>query len=388
MKILLIRMTASEHDCKNQTYNTQGIGLATELINLGNEVGLVYYAKPGNQREEIIETEKGTINVFHIEGKKIMGSALYNKWLYDLSEQYDILQTSEADVLGSFLLWKRFPNKTIIYHGPYESLYTPKHNIYSRIFYSIFSSLNGYKDKACIIAKSYMAEKTLRKFGFKHIITLGVGLNPHVLVEGAGENTQKKFDFIEKKIDTKYLLFIGTICKRKNLDLALKVLKEINNKSSFNYKLIVIGKIIEQDYYKKCVNFIKANELEKDVLFCGTMEQKYLKNVYKCCDAFLLPTRYDIFGMVYLESMYFELPIITTLCGGSSMLIKNRESGYICDIDDITSWTNSLLDLENCNRRDLIKNNAKKTIMNNFLWCNLAPRFYDYYRIINDRDNE
>ena len=47
MKILLVRTIAIEEDCSISTYNNQGIGLASELIKLGHQCDLVYYAKKG-----------------------------------------------------------------------------------------------------------------------------------------------------------------------------------------------------------------------------------------------------------------------------------------------------------------------------------------------------
>ena len=49
MKILIVRTIALEYDHKVKTYNTQGIGLATELSRLGHECALVYYAKKGKR---------------------------------------------------------------------------------------------------------------------------------------------------------------------------------------------------------------------------------------------------------------------------------------------------------------------------------------------------
>lgn len=59
------------------------------------------------------------------------------------------------------------------------------------------------------------------------------------------------------------------------------------------------------------------------------MEQKYLSGVYNLADFFLLPTEYEIFGMVLLEAMYYKTVVLTTDNGGSSTLIDNGRNGYI-----------------------------------------------------------
>lgn len=59
-----------------------------------------------------------------------------------------------------------------------------------------------------------------------------------------------------------------------------------------------------------------------------------MPTVYQSCDAFSLPTRYEIFGMVLLEAMYYGLPTFTTYNGGSSTLM-NQENGIIINSIDM-----------------------------------------------------
>jgi len=40
---------------------------------------------------------------------------------------------------------------------------------------------------------------------------------------------------------------------------------------------------------------------------------------------------YDIFGMVFLEAMYFSMPVLATVNGRSDMLIKDGENGYVLE---------------------------------------------------------
>ena len=53
------------------------------------------------------------------------------------------------------------------------------------------------------------------------------------------------------------------------------------------------------------------------------MKQSDLKYFYQISDVFLLPTKYEIFGMVLLEALYFHVPVVTTNNGGSDFLIED-----------------------------------------------------------------
>ena len=111
------------------------------------------------------------------------------------------------------------------------------------------------------------------------------------------------------------------------------------------------------------------------------MEQKYLSKVYKECDMFLLPTIYDIYGMVLLEAMYFGIPTVTTENGGSNMMIENGVNGYVINEFNAKKWADlisvTVNDKQKC--KD-IGACAHKTIVNNFTWDCLADRFIEVYQ--------
>lgn len=382
MKILLVRTIAIEEDLHQATYNNQGVGLATELTKLGNECGLVYFAKKGNAHKEIIESDGMKIKVYHIEGKNIVWNAVYNKNLYRICEKYDVIQTSECDQICSWEIYRRFPKKTVIYHGPYYSNFTWKYNLRSSVFDLIFSWRSGFKN-AIVITKSLLAEEYLQKKGFINLITLGVGLNPYLLEQEMKNIPPMIERIIREKENNKYLLYIGAISKRKNLMFLLEVLNElVNHKKHKEYKMLIVGgkAYKEEKYYQKCFSYIKDKRLEDNVIHMGIVEQKYLKNLYENSDLYLLATQYDIFGMVYLEALYFGTPILTTMCGGSSLLIKEAETGYIRTLGDRQAWSDTAEHiLENPIELKRIQNNGKELIRKQYVWSALAPKFLEVY---------
>lgn len=385
MKILIIRMIAIEEDCSKETYNNQGIGLATELSKLGHECGLVYYAKRGNSFNEEIERDGLKIKVYHIEGLNIVWNAVYNKSIYAICDRYDIIQVSECDQIFSWMLYKRYPQKTIVYHGPYKSKFTWKYNLRATVFDRIFTWRHGFRNVQ-VICKSRMAEDYLRKKGFRNIETLGVGLNIGYIDRAVEEESipERIRNLCINKKDKKYILYIGAISKRKNFSFLIEVLKKlVVDKACKEYVLIVVGeKAYKEDtYYNQCMNLISKYGLENNVEILGTVEQKYLQFIYTVSDTFVLPTQYDIFGMVYLEAMYFGVPVVTTLCGGSSMLIKDGETGFIKNVSDIEGWAEAITYIcDNKDQLEEIKRKAKALIREKYLWSSLAPEFERLYK--------
>lgn len=56
-----------------------------------------------------------------------------------------------------------------------------------------------------------------------------------------------------------------------------------------------------------------------------------MKGVYQQADFFLLPTEYEIFGMVLLEAMFFRRVVLTTPNGGADMLLRSGENGIVLE---------------------------------------------------------
>ena len=110
----------------------------------------------------------------------------------------------------------------------------------------------------------------------------------------------------------------------------------------------------KENYKKLVFEKIRQYGLEQNVIYFDNLQQKDIANLYKIADIFILPSQYEIFGMVLLEAMYFGLPVLTTLNGGSSTLIKNEENGFICELDEKEKWERALvccLGIHHCPKR-------------------------------------
>lgn len=68
----------------------------------------------------------------------------------------------------------------------------------------------------------------------------------------------------------------------------------------------------------------------------GFIPQRHVCEYMKAADLFVLPTRYDIWGLVINEAMASGLPIITTTrCVAGVELIENGKNGYVIEPEDI-----------------------------------------------------
>lgn len=376
MKILILRVFPNKVNL--QSYNLQEIGLAKALIRKGHQCDVAYFGGKEKDHEEIIPFAEGSVRVLWLQGFGILMEGFYpslRKYVGD----YDIIQVSEYVGVTSCWLNMFHQNKVVNYHGPYYCKENRKDILKAAIWDRTLLPLSR-KKKMLVMTKSTLATDYLLSKGIKDVTTVGVGLDLDNICRAEQEECRHEFvDFLRSnKGDNKYLLYIGALEERRNvlflLDTFAKVLE-----SNPECRLVLIGKG-QEEYVTKCMQKMAQLGIRDKVFYRERLEQKYLKSVYEVSDIFLLPTRYEIFGMVLLEAMYFGLPVITTYNGGSSTLM-NAGNGIVLDDFNVDMWAeevkNLLSDSERCEQ---IGRNAHKTIAEEYTWDVLAEQFLNKYR--------
>lgn len=375
MKILIIRNFPSYMDVKRNTYNIQEVGLAKALVRKGHRCDIVFWTDK-EEKDELIQFGDGySISVFYRNSRVFLKNAIYRD-LDDLIEKYDVIQPCEYNQLQSWLLAKKYPNKTVIFHGPYYSKFNKKYNALCRVMDLIV--MPAYKKrKTPFLVKSHLAKKFLINKGISEnqITTAGVGVDLNSFkvesLDTVPENILKINDYSDKL----RLLYIGRLEPRRNIPFLFDVLKQVYDRH-IPVELIMIGDG-ESDYCEQCFKYAEELGVYENIYHIKKAEQKYLSFAYQNADIFLLPTNYEIFGMVLLEAMYFGKKVITTHNGGSEMLIKNGEDGIIINDFDAAKWCDAVIDLIDDKE---IGKTAQKKIEADFTWDSLCDTFVTAYQ--------
>lgn len=377
MRILIIRSYPSYMDVEKNTYNIQEVGLAKALVRKGHVCDIVFWTDKEEKNITIGVENYGNVNVFYRQGKTALKNTVYTNCA-ELFKQYDILQTAEYNQMQSWLLAKQYPKKTIIYHGPYYSHFNKRYNLMCSIFDMFF--LKRYlKFGTHFITKSKMAQDFLENKGIKRVNvgTVGVGIDTQMLSNSKEVCTEPLFLTMNQDKNLK-LLYIGRFEKRRNIHFILDVFSDVINKG-IDATLYMIG-TGDKDYIDDCWNYAENKNIKRRIVYQEKMEQKYLAGVYNLADIFLLPTEYEIFGMVLLEAMYYHSVVLTTLNGGSSTLIDNGKNGFILTLDNPNEWADCIERISRDKNAAInICDLASYKIREGFTWDKLADRFIEQY---------
>lgn len=170
--------------------------------------------------------------------------------------------------------------------------------------------------------------KKLTNFPVKRVKVIPIGVDHKKLIN----DTRTKHDCrinLGMDLNSFYFGILGRIDKQKGqLDL-LKALNIINKEYPYCKVLIMGEKTIgsNDEYYNKIKAFVADNYLEKLVEFVPFSNDIGL--FFKSIDCYVMASRSETYGMVTIEAMMSEVPVIGTARGGTIELLKNGEFGKL-----------------------------------------------------------
>lgn len=368
MKVLIIRTGATEMN--SASYNLQEVGLARALARRENLCDIIYFTT-GESHVEKIESEGAPVRIFWLPAKSIAGDAVFED-IDQMIPSYDVVQVAEYDRLQSVALYRKYPN-VVIYHGPYkqdiDSLHTLAHRGKEFLF-DLFHTRKKANEATIVLSKSTLATELLKKRGFRDVRTVGVGLDTTKFDAAAGPvDIQRRYN----------LLMIGRLHPNKNTLFALDVLECLVKKEA-DINLFLIGSG-EGKYADEVRARIAREPIASHVTYVDSIPQEKIAPYYKTADLYLLPSVYEIFGMVLLEAAYFGCPFIASRTGGALTLDSKGECGVVMDGFDAQGWADTILDLlHDEKRRASISESAQMLIQDHFTWDVLADQFIDAYQ--------
>ena len=378
MKILIIRNFPSYMAVKNNTYNIQEVGLAKALVRKGHHCDIIFWTDKEEETVDVPVDKVGTVHVFYRRGKTMLKNTVYLD-CNELFERYDILQPCEYNQMQAWMLAKKYPEKTIVYHGPYYSPFNKRYNLMCKAFDAIF--LKQYiKQNTQFIVKSNLAKKFLVDKGIEqfNVHTVGVGIDTQMLASNRVVCNDEIYRKMAADKDAIKMLYVGRFEERRNIRFIIDVFQKVQVQND-KVKLYMIG-TGEKEYVQSCFSYINELGLKDKIIWQEKMEQKFLSGIYQMSDFFVLPTEYEIFGMVLLEAMYYKTVVLTTQNGGSSTVMCNGKNGYVLQTKDPRQWANVITDTyKDKGKMKMIQNNAHEVIEKKYTWDMVSERFLIQY---------
>ena len=145
----------------------------------------------------------------------------------------------------------------------------------------------------------------------------------------------------------------GQLIKRKNY---LSLVKEWK-KMPENYGLFLIGDGKQRKEIERAI----AERRMKNVVLTGFLPREKMFRYFEASDAFLFPSKEDIYGHVINEALSQGIPVISTNKANSAIkLIKNGQNGFLLEKLEGALFEKALNDVLNINAFGLCVKTAKE----------------------------
>lgn len=141
------------------------------------------------------------------------------------------------------------------------------------------------------------------------------------------------------KPETRYLISVGRLVKRKDYPTLLKALALLDDPT---VELLLLGDGPERQTLGELAESLN---IAARVHFLGFVAEElkfqYLRNV----DLYVLSSLHEGFGIVLQEAMQVGLPIVATNFGGQTDFVADGVNGYLVDVGDAKAMADRIADI-------------------------------------------
>ena len=179
--------------------------------------------------------------------------------------------------------------------------YPQFYNSFDRFIYSLKTYYSCKKSDKIITVSKQTKEDLIKYFKINPEKIEVIYQSCHIAFKTPLKNINisKKY-----KLPKDYILFVGTIEKRKNLKFLLNAIKD---NPSIN--LVCVGE--KKSYYRHILNFLHNEKINNKIFFLEVKSVNDLSDIYKKAKFLVYPSFYEGFGIPIIESLFSEIPVIT-----------------------------------------------------------------------------
>jgi glycogen synthase len=210
-----------------------------------------------------------------------------------------------------------------------------------------------------------------------------------VIYNGIDLNQYKKTDsnIARKKygIDGRYILFVGRISRQKGIIHLIDAVKYLPQ----DVKVVLCASSPDTEEIK--MEMEEKVKLYSNIIWIDKMVTKEeIIELYSNAEVFVCPSIYEPFGIINLEAMACNTPVVASATGGIKEVVVDGETGFLVEPgnpEDLAEHIKKLLD-----DRGLAATfgaNGRKRVEEMFSWESIAKKTYDMYKdVIENYKNE
>lgn len=264
------------------------------------------------------------------------------------------LHSSKAGALGRIALL--FNSKTKVLYNAHGWYFNAEISNKKRKVFALIEKMLAIKtDKIVNISKSEYESALKYKIAPEKkmcIIENGIDFSKFKDNEKYRKNTREE---LKIKDDEIVIGVVGRLSEQKDPITMIKAFNELY-KENKNVKLMYVGAGELEDEVKR---FAKDNNILDRIIITGWVSD--VERFIPAFDIAVLPSKWEGFGLVLIEYMACDKPIVATNVGGIGNIIQDGRNGLLAEKLDYIKLNNNIQKLINKTvfSKEIINNNKK-----------------------------
>jgi glycosyltransferase involved in cell wall biosynthesis len=243
-----------------------------------------------------------------------------------------------------------------------------------RRFYTMRHQLAWMKQADAVFTMTSLERDFLLEKGVPeakmHVV--GVGLNPAEIEGGDGAAFREKH-----KIEGPLVFFQGTAAFDKGTHHLVQAMQQLWQAGS-EATLVIAGPVMThfQRFYAELPEPVKAR-----IRFLGFISPQEKRDLFAAGDLFVMPSRTDSFGIVYMEAWLCGKPVIGARAGGVPAVISDEQDGLLVDFGAVAGLASKIKTLlENPGLAARFGQAGRAKVLAEYTWPVVFGKVYAVYR--------
>ncbi len=176
------------------------------------------------------------------------------------------------------------------------------------------------------------------------------------------------------------LLFVGRIQRLKGLEVLLRAFGQLQD---LNARLLIVGGLRGTSHEAREIarlhHLAARLGIADRTSFVGAVDHERLPLYYSAADATVMPSSYESFGLVAVESLACGTPVVATRVGGLTSIVHDRETGFLIPWRDADLFAERLRRLlEDDPLRERLASHARQSVLG-YGWDRIADEHLALY---------
>lgn len=177
-----------------------------------------------------------------------------------------------------------------------------------------------------------------------------------------------------KKQGWQIVLFVGRLTLQKGPDYLIQTIPLVK-KFLPKTKFVFVG---HGDMFPQLVKMTYELNLQENVIFTSFLRDEKLAGIYSLADLLVVPSVADPFGLVPLEGLNHNIPVIVSRTTGCGYYLNNMLRFDFWDTKEMANKIVGILKYQKM--KNLYLNNLQNEAILKFDWSKTAQNLYSFYQ--------